>query len=71
MKTLLITLLLIPTIVLGQVSSWRNNPPQQPQTRVESPRVQPTTPQRNDVSSWRNNPPNPDPRGRVRIQNCN
>jgi len=40
MKTLLITLLLIPTIMLGQVSSWRNNPPQQSQPRVESPRVQ-------------------------------
>jgi hypothetical protein len=70
MKTLLISLLLIPTIMLGQVSSWRNNPPQQ---RVETPRTQPSTPQRNDVSSWRNNPPKdvrqPDPRGRIRIQN--
>lgn len=71
MKTLLITLLLIPTIMLGQVSSWRNKPPQQSQPRVESPRVQPTVPQRNDVSGWRNNTPNPDPRGRVRIQNWN
>lgn len=51
MKTLLITLLFIPTIMLGQVSSWRSNPPQ-PQ-RTETPRVQPTTPQRNDVSRWR------------------
>lgn len=50
MKTLLITLLLIPTIMLGQVSSWRNNPPQQ---RAETPRVQPSVPQRNDVSRWR------------------
>ena len=50
MKTLLITLLLIPTILLGQVSSWRNNPPQQ---RVETPRVQPSVPQREDVSRWR------------------
>ena len=50
MKTLLISLLLIPTIMLGQVSSWRNNPPQQ---KVETPRIQPSTPQRNDVSRWR------------------
>ena len=50
MKSLLISLLLIPTIMLGQVSSWRNNPPQQ---RVETPRIQPSTPQRNDISRWR------------------
>jgi hypothetical protein len=50
MKSLLISLLLIPTIMLGQVSSWRTNPPQQ---RVETPRIQPSTPQRNDVSRWR------------------
>ena len=36
--------------MFGQVSSWRNNPPQQ---RVESPRIQPSIPQRNDVSRWR------------------
>jgi hypothetical protein len=73
MKLTIFTLLLAPLFTFGQVSSWRNNPPQQsqPQTRVESHRVQPTTPQRNDVSGWRNNPPNPDPRGRVRIQNWN
>jgi hypothetical protein len=50
MKSLLISLLLIPTIMLGQVSSCRTNPPQQ---RVETPRIQPSTPQRNDVSRWR------------------
>lgn len=50
MKTLLITLLLVPTLLLGQVSSWRTNPPQQ---RVETPRTQQSTPQRNDVSRWR------------------
>ena len=63
----------------AQVSNWRTNPPQPstPQVRVETPRVQPSVPQRNEnVSSWRNNPPqqlqpNPDPRGRVRIQNWN
>ena len=34
----------------AQVSSWRNNPPQQ---RVESPRIQPSIPQRSNVSRWR------------------
>ena len=34
----------------AQVSSWRNNPPQQ---RVESLRIQPSIPQRNNVSRWR------------------
>jgi hypothetical protein len=72
MKNLLFLLAFIPTLAFSQVSNWRTNPPQQ---RVETPRVQPSTPQRNDVSSWRTNPPkeqlqpNPDPRGRVRIQN--
>jgi hypothetical protein len=71
--------MLIPTLMFGQVSTWRTNPPQQstPQTRVETPRVQPSTPQQNNVSSWRNNPPqqqlqpNPNPRGRIRVQNWN
>jgi hypothetical protein len=50
MKTILFTILLIPTFLFGQVSSWRSNPPQQ---RVESPRIQPSIPQRSDVSRWR------------------
>ena len=50
MKTLLIILSLVPTLLFGQVSSWRTNPPQQ---RVETPRIQQSTPQRNDVSGWR------------------
>jgi hypothetical protein len=50
MKTLFLTLLLFPLLVIGQVSSWRTNPPQQ---RVETPRVQPSTPHREDVSRWR------------------
>lgn len=70
MKNLLFLLAFIPTLAFSQVSSWRTNPPQQ---RVETPRVQPSTPQRNDVSSWRTNSPKdvrqPDPIGRVRIQN--
>ena len=77
MKTLLVFLTLIPTFLFSQVSNWRTNPPQPstPQVRVETPRVQPSTPQQNNVSSWRNNSPqqqlqpNPDPRGRVRVQN--
>ena len=78
MKTLLFVLLLIPSLIFGQVSNWRTNPPQQstPQTRVEVPRVQQNTTQTNDVSSWRNNPPQqsqtqPDRRSRVFIQNWN
>ena len=72
---LILILILFCTIMLhSQVSNWRTNPPQpsQPQQRVETPRVQPSVPQRNeDVSRWRNNSqqPLPDPRGRVRIQN--
>ena len=50
MKTLLITLLLVPTLLFGQVSSWRANPPQQ---RTETPRTQQNIPQREDVSRWR------------------
>ena len=75
---LTILLVLICAVMLNaQVSNWRTNPPQ-PQTRVETPRIQPSIPQRNeDVSRWRTNPPqqqlqpNPDPRGRVRVQNWN
>ena len=75
MKTLLITFLLIPTLMFGQVSSWRTTSPQQTQTSQSTQtRAQPSIPQQNNVSSWRNNSPqepqhNPDPRGRVRIQN--
>jgi hypothetical protein len=50
MKNLLFLLAFIPTLAFSQVSSWRTNPPQQ---RVETPRVQPSIPQRNDVSRWR------------------
>ena len=34
----------------AQVSSWRTNPPQQ---KTETPRVQPSVPQRNNISRWR------------------
>jgi len=66
MKSILLALLFVPSFLFGQVSSWRNTPPQQ---RVETPRVTPSVPQRNDVSRWRSTPSQPDPRGRVRIQN--
>ena len=76
---LTILLVLICAIMLNaQVSNWRTNPPQPstPQVRVETPRVQPSVPQRNEnVSSWRNNSPQESqplpPRGRVGIQNWN
>jgi hypothetical protein len=51
MKKLLLILLLVPTLLYSQVSSWRNNPP----TRVSSgPTVMG---QRSDVSMWRNESP--------------
>lgn len=54
MKNLLLFVLLIPTLSFSQISSWRNNTPQQ---RVETHRLQPSVPQRNDVSSWRKESP--------------
>ena len=59
MKNLLFLLAFVPTLAFSQVSNWRTTPPQQsqPQQRVEAPRVQPSTPQRNDVSNWRSQPP--------------
>lgn len=72
MKTLLITLLLSPILIFGQVSSWRSTPPQQ---RVETPTTQQLTQQRNDVSSWRNNSPKDNmrqhPVERVNVQRWN
>lgn len=58
MKNLFLTLLVLPFLTFGQVSSWRSNSPQpQVQSQPSRPSIQPTTPQRNDVSSWRSNPP--------------
>jgi hypothetical protein len=59
MKNILFLFALLPTLAFSQVSNWRTTPPQQsqPQQRVETPRVQPSAPQRNDVSNWRNQPP--------------
>jgi hypothetical protein len=54
MKTLLLFVLLLPTLLFGQVSQWRTNTPQQSQTSQPTPRVQPSAPQQqNNVSSWR------------------
>ena len=51
MKKFIFLLALLPTLAFSQVSSWRTNPPQQ---RVEMPRIQTSTPQRNEgVSKWR------------------
>jgi hypothetical protein len=66
MKTILVILLFIPNVMFSQVSSWRTNPPQQ---RVETPRITPSVPQRNNISRWRTNPPQSDPSRRLRGQN--
>lgn len=49
MKKLLLYLLLVPTLALGQVSSWRGGAPQRqmPSIAIE----------RSDVSNWRNSTP--------------
>ena len=54
MKTILSLMLLFPTLMFGQVSSWRTNSSQQSQAPQSQPRVQPSMPQQqNNVSSWR------------------
>jgi hypothetical protein len=53
MKTILFLILLVPTLVFGQVSSWRGGGSTQSQRSIPSY----STPQRNDVSNWRNQPP--------------
>jgi hypothetical protein len=50
MKTILSLVLLMPTLLFSQVSSWRNNPPQQ---RQDIQRLPQSSPQRNDISRWR------------------
>jgi hypothetical protein len=58
MKNIFLSLLVLPFLGFGQVSTWRSNPPQQQtQSQPSRPSIQPTTPQRNDVSSWRSQPP--------------
>ncbi len=62
----------------AQVSTWRQTggsvPASSQTSQSTQTRVQPSIPQQQNVSSWRNNQPqqpNPDPRGRVRVQNWN
>lgn len=63
MKNLFLIFAMVPMLVIGQVSNWRTNPPQQQSTPQRStPSIQPSTPQRNDVSSWRTTPPRNDNR---------
>ena len=57
MKTILSLVLLIPTLMFGQVSSWRQtggSVSSSSQTTQSAPRVQPSVPQQqNNVSQWR------------------
>jgi hypothetical protein len=55
MKTILFFIFLVPTLVFGQVSSWRGGGTSQPQRSTFS--TQPSVSQRNDVSNWRSQPP--------------
>jgi len=55
MKTILFFIFLVPTLVFGQVSSWRGGGSSQPQRSTFS--TQPSVSQRNDVSNWRSQPP--------------
>ena len=53
MKTILALVLLVPTLMFGQVSSWRNSGGSVP-SQSQQPRVQPSVPQQqHNVSSWR------------------
>ncbi len=54
MKKLLLFVLLIPTLALSQVSSWRSGASS---PRVSTPSIQQSIPQRNDVSRWRDESP--------------
>lgn len=62
MKNLFLIFAMVPMLVVGQVSNWRTNPPQQSTPQRSTPSVQPSTQQRNDVSSWRTAPPRNDNR---------
>jgi hypothetical protein len=54
MKTLLLFLLLIPTLLLGQVSTWRQTGGSvPPSSQSQQTRIQPSIPQQNNVSQWR------------------
>ena len=74
MKQLLLFLLL-PTLLLGQVSSWRSGGSVSSQPAQTSQSTQTYSSPQNNVSSWRNNPPQESqplpPRGGGGIQNWN
>jgi len=54
MKTLSFVFLLIPTLIFGQVSTWRQTGGSVPaSSQSTQTRVQPSVPQQNNVSSWR------------------
>ena len=59
MKSIIILLVLLPTLAFSQVSTWRQSGGSIPAQTSQSTqtRVQPSIPQQNNVSSWRNNPP--------------
>ena len=73
MKTLSFVFLLIPTLMFGQVSTWRQSGGSVPAQTSQS--TQTSTSPQNNVSSWRNNPPQQSqplpPRDRGGIQNWN
>ena len=61
MKSIIILLVLLPTLAFSQVSTWRQSggsvPASSQTSQSTQTRVQPSIPQQNNVSSWRNNPP--------------
>ena len=61
MKSIIILLVLLPTLAFSQVSTWRQSggsvPSSSQTSQSTQTRVQPSIPQQNNVSSWRNNPP--------------
>ena len=72
MKSIIILLVLLPTLAFSQVSTWRQTGGSIPSSQSTQTRVQPSVPQQNNVSSWRNNPPQQPQsgqRGRAGIQN--
>jgi len=56
MKNLFLIFAMVPTLVLGQVSNWRTNPPQQQSTPSTSTPSTPTPLRNDNSSSWRNTP---------------
>lgn len=61
MKKILFLSMLLPSLMFGQTSRWRTNPPTQntPQVPQTPQRPQNPTPPPSNTSTWRNNPPAP------------